>query len=294
MPVFNGAGHMERALDSLLAQTMARFTIVISDNGSDDGSQEIAAAYAEKDARVTAVTHSANRGASWNFERVFRLAGSQYFAWTAADDYWDQSFLAVCVRRLDDHPDAVTCVPGIQPVTPSGEPIGTPYNDLGIDGESPRARWRAALHSSLLHSATYGVMRTTALARTRLLPPYIGSDHVMMTELALQGRILQVPETLAYKTMPPYGAPCRTHAELVRYLGGRGGAPWLIWLRMTGQLVGGARHVRPVGSSTALLSADAVLSYFSTGGYMHDVKHTARRLLPKRERLREPHHSNRG
>src|SRR5690606_1400221 len=53
MPVYNGADYIERALDSLLAQDFEDFELIISDNGSTDGTDEIARRYAERDPRIS-------------------------------------------------------------------------------------------------------------------------------------------------------------------------------------------------------------------------------------------------
>lgn len=278
MPVYNGAAHLDRAVTSLLSQTRDDFELIISDNGSEDGTAAIAARYAEKDPRVTVLTHAVNRGAAWNFRHVFQQGHGTYFAWTAADDFWDPRFLEQCVSQLEAHPEAVTCVTDIQPVSRSGASVGEPYGGLGISGQSTRARWRAALANPWLHAATYGVMRRAALAKTRLILPYIGSDHVMMAELALQGSIVHIPETLAYKLVPGEGELYRTHAEAMEYLGGPSRAPWLLWARLTKELVLSVHHVRPDDGRLFRLSLDAVASYLTARWFVNDAKHAIVRL----------------
>lgn len=280
MPVYNGAAHMERALESILAQTLGDFELLISDNGSDDDTADIAAGYAARDPRVKVATHRTNQGASWNFEYVFRHATGKYFAWTAADDYWDVRYLERCVRELESRPDAVTCVSEIQPVTSLGIPVGEPYNELAIDADSVRSRWRAALRSSRLHSAAYGVMRRENLGRTRFVPPYLGCDHVLMAELALQGKIVVVPEVLSYKSVPGEHEQYRSHVEMLRYLGSSAHQPWLLWGNMTKELIHGVYHVAPSSCSKLLLSLDAATSYFTTGGLLNDAKRAVLRLRP--------------
>lgn len=103
LPVYNGAAHLERAVESLLSQTMDDFELIISDNGSQDHSVEIARSYGN-DPRVRVISHPINRGVSWNFEYVFRQASGTYFAWAAADDSWHPRFLERCVAALEGSP----------------------------------------------------------------------------------------------------------------------------------------------------------------------------------------------
>jgi glycosyltransferase involved in cell wall biosynthesis len=51
MPVYNGERFLSKALDSLLGQTFQDFEI-ISDNASNDATERICKAYAERDARI--------------------------------------------------------------------------------------------------------------------------------------------------------------------------------------------------------------------------------------------------
>ena len=46
MPVFNGEAFLAEALDSLLAQNMGDFELIVSDNASTDGTPDILEAYA--------------------------------------------------------------------------------------------------------------------------------------------------------------------------------------------------------------------------------------------------------
>jgi glycosyltransferase involved in cell wall biosynthesis len=52
MPVYNGERFLSKALDSLLGQTFQDFEIIISDNASNDATERICKAYAERDARI--------------------------------------------------------------------------------------------------------------------------------------------------------------------------------------------------------------------------------------------------
>ena len=63
----NRALYLSESLDSLLAQTHAHFQLVLVDDGSTDGTEAIARAYAERDSRVRYVRFPERRGmvAAW-------------------------------------------------------------------------------------------------------------------------------------------------------------------------------------------------------------------------------------
>ena len=61
MPVYNGEEFLEQALDSILGQTFADFSLIVSDNASTDRSPEILEAYAARDDRITEIGRASCR-----------------------------------------------------------------------------------------------------------------------------------------------------------------------------------------------------------------------------------------
>jgi glycosyltransferase involved in cell wall biosynthesis len=111
MPVYNGERLIRKALDSILAQTLDDFVLIISDNASNDGTGEICLEYARRDPRIRYIRQPVNRGASFNFWFVFDQAATEYFMWAASDDVRSPDFRKVNVRFLESNPDYVgsTC-----------------------------------------------------------------------------------------------------------------------------------------------------------------------------------------
>src|SRR5450759_3059115 len=114
LPVYNAERYLSRALDSLLAQDYPNVELIVSDNASVDGTEEICRSYAQRDARVHYDRADRNMGAIWNFNRVFELASGEYFMWTAHDDLRDRRYVSACVAALRARPDAVLCCTGIR------------------------------------------------------------------------------------------------------------------------------------------------------------------------------------
>src|SRR6056297_2974057 len=107
IPVYNGQNFLSDAIESVLAQTMTEFQLIISDNASTDSTPEIAADYARRDKRIRHVRHPKNLGAAANFNYVLEASSSPYFAWLAHDDILAPEYLRECVVHLERHPAAV-------------------------------------------------------------------------------------------------------------------------------------------------------------------------------------------
>ena len=69
-------------------------------------------------------------------------------------------------------------------------------SDPGFDLRSPDAaeRLRYVIHANSWVNAIFGVIRTEALAKTRLLPGYPGGDYPLLGELALLGKFVEIPK----------------------------------------------------------------------------------------------------
>jgi len=101
LPVYNGERFLGRAIDTLLAQTYRDFELIIVDNASSDGTEDICRAYAQRDRRIHYWRNARNLGAMGNFRRVFELARGELFKWAAHDDEHEPAFLEKCVTALD-------------------------------------------------------------------------------------------------------------------------------------------------------------------------------------------------
>ncbi|MFG1250456.1 glycosyltransferase family 2 protein [Xanthobacter flavus] len=107
--IYNGASSVRTCIDSLLGQTYTDFELLIHDNGSTDGTSDICAEYAERDARIIHVRHPSTIAQSANFRGVLMAARTELFMWAADDDVWGPRFAELCIAELDRNPEAVAC-----------------------------------------------------------------------------------------------------------------------------------------------------------------------------------------
>jgi glycosyltransferase involved in cell wall biosynthesis len=199
MPIYNGAQYLEASLDSLLAQTFGDFEIVISDNGSTDGTEEICRRYAASDARIRYVRHDVNRGAAWNHNFIICEARGRFFRWHHADDLCDPRHLESCVAALESDPAVVLAYPRTQIIDGATRVTGRYDDRLDLREAAPHDRVRHLLTNVFLCNPILGLIRIDALRRTALLGSYLRSDHVLLAELAMGGRWAEVPEALFYR-----------------------------------------------------------------------------------------------
>ena len=99
VPVLNGQHTLARTLGSLLNQNFENIRIIVTDNGSTDGTPDIVKEFCRMDHRVEYYKFS--RGpVEESFARSLELADSSHFMWAAADDFWSPSFLDACFREM--------------------------------------------------------------------------------------------------------------------------------------------------------------------------------------------------
>jgi glycosyltransferase involved in cell wall biosynthesis len=227
MPVYNGERYLEEAIGSVMAQTFTDFELILSDNASTDGTQEICREWAERDPRVRYVRNSTNTGAARNYNRLVELAQGEFFKWFAHDDLIAPTYLAKSVAALTAAPpNVVLCSPRRRHLNPDGSPVGDDYY-RGRDVHGPDHSQAGISFADLLAMPgtnmflfVQSLIRTEALRRTRLIGSWISADLVLAVELRLQGEFIDIPEVLYFQRIK-----ARTD-DLENRLTKRGQAAW--------------------------------------------------------------------
>jgi glycosyltransferase involved in cell wall biosynthesis len=195
LPVYNGAQFIEEALDSILAQTLEDFELIISDNASTDGTDKICRDYAAKDSRIRYYRSEQNLGAAWNFNRVFELSLGKYFKWAAHDDVLAPNFLLKCVEILEQNSNVVLCHSYTKIIDKDGQVLHNYQANLNTNAPNPRERFHALLGRHL-NIQIFGLIRTSALKMKPLMGNYSYADEILLLKLALLGRFYEIPEYL--------------------------------------------------------------------------------------------------
>jgi glycosyltransferase involved in cell wall biosynthesis len=247
VPVFNGEAFLRQAIDSILAQTYTDFELLLSDNCSTDGTAAICQSYILTDPRIRYVRQPVNIGAAKNYNGLVTLSSGKYFKWAAHDDVLAPRFLEECVRALEQDPGVVVAFARTQLIGEDGGPIaarsnrdGRPLSDQDPPSRSdfvigklpgadypqaaspdPVARFREVLFTYDPTFPVFGVIRRSALERTRLIDSYFGSDRVLLAHLALLGRFARIDEPLIFNRTHPGQSSSLSRRERARWITGR-------------------------------------------------------------------------
>lgn len=121
IPVYNAVDYLPHCLDSLLQQSFDAFELILIDDGSTDGSADLADRYARTDSRVC-VIHQPNQGVSAARNRGLNAATGQYVAFVDADDWVEPGYfdrLATAAEGYD------VLYFGLRRSNPRNETLGT-------------------------------------------------------------------------------------------------------------------------------------------------------------------------
>jgi len=205
LPVYNGENYLREAVDSILAQSFEDLELIISDNASTDGTEQICREYAAKDRRIRYFRNSANVGAAKNFNRVVALSSGQYFKWAAHDDILAKDYLLKCVETLDQDFSIALCFPMTKIIDAHGQFLRNYNTNLDTSSAKPEQRFRELVLTTIGYFCfeIFGLMRTEILKKTPLIASYSASDKVLLAELSLYGRFHEIPEYLFLRRIHP-------------------------------------------------------------------------------------------
>jgi glycosyltransferase involved in cell wall biosynthesis len=110
IPVYNGERFLAEAIASVLAQTHHAVETIVVDDGSTDGSAEVAKRF---EPRVRYV-HQGNGGPAAAMNRGVEAATGGMVAFLAADDRWSPSKLERQLERLEGAERTAACITWIE------------------------------------------------------------------------------------------------------------------------------------------------------------------------------------
>jgi glycosyltransferase involved in cell wall biosynthesis len=201
MPAYNSAATIGATIESLLVQSHGDFELIVSDNASTDSTRDVVEAYRRRDARIRYERQSFNIGINPNYSRVAQLARGEFFKWSSSSDWCAPTFLERCLAVIAAHDDTVLVAPRTRLFRDNPDSCEDYASDIEILDDRPSARLRRLTSTLTLNNAINGLIRTSALRRTRLMEAYLSADVVLLGHLALLGKFRLLNERLFYRRM---------------------------------------------------------------------------------------------
>lgn len=130
IPVYNRERYLGIAVDSVLRQTYTDWELIISDDGSIDGSLDLAHNFALYDSRIRVLT-AEHKGAVYALIAGFNAAQGEYVGQLDSDDLLEPEAVELTVKALDEHPEW-----GM---------VYTNYRDIDEQGQLTRVGWRCSI-----------------------------------------------------------------------------------------------------------------------------------------------------
>ena len=129
VPTFNRREYLPDAIESVRAQTMTDWELILVDDGSSDGTEEWARALGESRLRFVRRDHTGSIGRTRN--AGIDEARGEWIAFLDSDDRWRPHKLARQLARLQEANHARWCYSGYQMMTTEGvfvpQPSGSPW-----------------------------------------------------------------------------------------------------------------------------------------------------------------------
>lgn len=198
MPVYNAAATIAHSIESIRAQDLHDWEMLISDNGSLDETWDIITHYSSLDRRITGVRSTTNRGQIWNFNRVFQATRGKFFLWHSDHDRRHPTYFSRTVSILENDPHCVLVFCSALQIDLQGNSLAQLEEFAETRGLSPLERFFFTMRHIQFANKIYGMIRRETLAQTGLFRVCVGGDAVLLLELALHGSFAHVDELLFY------------------------------------------------------------------------------------------------
>lgn len=153
IPVYNKANTIKTSIDSVLAQTVKDFEIVVVDDGSTDNIKEVLSSYSGLQ-----VFHKENGGVSVARNMGIEKARGEYICFLDADDEWKENHLETLLFLIEKYPNTGYYFTSHITITVDGEKHFSSdalykYND---DFECDNLL-------NLLNNTSYGIIHTNSI-----------------------------------------------------------------------------------------------------------------------------------
>ena len=206
LPTYNGEKTIRRTIDSILAQTLRNFKLIISDDGSTDSTPEICQEYVQNDSRIEYIEKKEPHGWIWNFTSLVEKSNTKYFVWISHDDYWDPDFIEKNIEVLETNSKMVGSISKIELV---GRNIGN-YFPNQKEGKLKKIevvfpiigtyeeKIKKIIESNWILNL-YSIFKTTELKKSIIHEVFVNWDFAVILNIIKFGDLHVLEDILAYR-----------------------------------------------------------------------------------------------
>jgi glycosyltransferase involved in cell wall biosynthesis len=198
IPSYQHAAYVQRAVESVLEQTVTDIEVIVVDDGSTDGTPDVVAAI--RDPRLRLVRLAENRREHAR-NRALGMATGRYVAFQNSDDEWLPDKLAIQLAALESQPEVGVAFTEVAIIDRIGSPMeGSWANGLFCDGGQQRSAedWLRLFFDRNCLCITSAMVRHELLRRVgnfRLSLVQL-SDLDLWIRLAAVSELLVIPQAL--------------------------------------------------------------------------------------------------
>lgn len=124
MANYNRARFIRTAIESVLAQTYGNTEIIVSDDGSTDGSQDVIQELARQNSNIVPIYAPKNQGITFAINAGFGKCTGEYVIMFDSDDLMFPDKLATQVSILERRPDCGICSHDEEIIDATGKVVG--------------------------------------------------------------------------------------------------------------------------------------------------------------------------
>lgn len=109
IPIYNVEDYLDKCLESVVSQTYSNLEIVLINDGSTDGSNDIIKRWRKKDQRIVAI-YQKNQGLSAARNTGLNIAKGDWIAFVDSDDFVSENYIQEMIQAaVDNTADLVIC-----------------------------------------------------------------------------------------------------------------------------------------------------------------------------------------
>lgn len=191
MAAYQAEAYLERAIESVLAQSLTELELVLVDDGSSDGTAGIIERMRRSDPRIVDVKHERNLGLAAALNSGIARARAPLIARQDADDLSRPGRLAAQAALLQAEPWISICFSSVRYIGPGGESL----RELALTTDELELRWQLLFQNPIRHSSA--MWRRASIAEPAYDPEFaVAQDYDLWARTARSGRLAAIAEPL--------------------------------------------------------------------------------------------------